>query len=230
MPDDKKIFENVYLAQDRKPGSELLFKSDDSLGTFQIFRTDNLPKYYRNVNEDDSLKFVQIEQPTDINKSMNTSFVDSILPNKHYYYFFRFLDIHGKVSNPSIVYKVMMKKEKNMTPYLQIDTVDLAEVRQKEYDDRFTSTKSLQKYLLVDLASSQKEPNYNNVEVDDTFDFRDPDYLGSYSSVEVSFDNSGNTTQSAFGKRFKFRLTSKQTGKKIDINLKVKQPEVKLNN
>lgn len=230
LPDDKKIFENVYLAQDRKPGSELLFKSDDSLGTFQIFRTDNLPKYYRNVNEDDSLKFVQIEQPTDINKSMNTSFVDNILPNKHYYYFFRFLDIHGKVSNPSIVYKVMMKKEKNMTPYLQIDTVDLAEIRQKEYDDRFTSTKSLQKYLLVDLASSQKEPNYNNVEVDDTFDFRDPDYLGSYSSVQVSFDNSGNTTQSAFGKRFKFRLTSKQTGKKIDINLKVKQPEVKLNN
>lgn len=112
LPDDKKIFENVYLAQDRKPGSELLFKSDDSLGTFQIFRTDNLPKYYRNVNEDDSLKFVQIEQPTDINKSMNTSFVDNILPNKHYYYFFRFLDIHGKVSNPSIVYKVMMKKEK----------------------------------------------------------------------------------------------------------------------
>ena len=230
LSDDKKMFEDVYLAQDRKPGSELLFKSDDSLGTFQIFRTDNLPEYYRSVNEDDSLKFVQIEQPTDINNSMNTSFVDNILPNKHYYYFFRFLDIHGKVSNPSIVYKVMMKKEKNMTPYLQIDIVDLSEQRQKQYDDHFTSTKALQKYLFVDLAESQKQPDYENVEVDFEEDVDDPSYYGSYSSVKVNFNNSGLNTQSAFGKRFKFRLTSKQTGKKIDVNLKVKQPEVKLNN
>jgi hypothetical protein len=123
-----------------------------------------------------------------------------------------------------------MKKQSNTTPYLQIETIDLAEQRQKEYDNLFTSTKSLQKYLFVDLADSQKQPNYNNVEIDAETDRDDIDYYGSYSSVEVNFDNSGLDSESAFGKRFKFRLTSKQTGKKIDINLKVKQPEVKLNN
>ena len=134
------------------------------------------------------------------------------------------------MSNPTIVYKVIMKKQSNTTPYLQIETIDLAEQRQKEYDNLFTSTKSLQKYLFVDLADSQKQPNYNNVEIDAETDRDDIDYYGSYSSVEVNFDNSGLDSESAFGKRFKFRLTSKQTGKKIDINLKVKQPEVKLNN
>ena len=230
LPDDKKLFENVYLAQDRKPGDQLLFKSDDSLGTFQMFRTDKLPDYYRSVNEDESLKLVEIKQPENINVAMNTSFIDDILPNKNYYYFFRFLDIHGKISNPTIVYKVMMKKEKNIMPYLQIDTVDLAEERRKEYDSNFTSTKTLQKYLLVELTDNQKQPDYDNVEIDDSDDPDDVSFYGSYSSVKVNFNNSGMNSQSAFGKRFKFRLTSKQTGKKIDINMKVKQPEVKLNN
>ena len=229
LPDDKTSFENVYLAQDRNPGSELLFKSDDSIGTFQIFRTDNLPMSYKDVNSDDTLKFVEIGQPTETDMSMNTSFIDDIVPNRDYYYFFRFVDIHKKVSNPTVIYKVIMRKQADVLPYLEIEVVDLEEKRKQQYDSDFTSTKTLQKYLFVDLTDSQKQPDYKNLVID-AEDPDQPSFYGSYSSVEVSYNNDDKKSQSVFGKRFKFRLTSKQTGKKIDVNLKVKAPEVKLNN
>ena len=46
----------------------------------------------------------------------------------------------------------------------------------------------------------------------------------------MTYDPALGGVNSVFGKRFKFRITSKQTGKKIDINLNVKPPAEIINN
>ena len=230
LPEDKLIFEDIYISQDRKMGSQLLFKSDDSVGTYQVFRTETLPRTYKDAPLDSTYMFKEIKQPEDPKKAPNTSLIDTIEPNRNYYYFFRFKDIHNKLSNPTIIYRVQMVKEEGSMSYLKVDPIDLEETRKDDYNNKFTFTKTLQKYLFMELTDSQKQVNYDNVEIDYGDATSDPNVIGSYSSANVTFSNNGSSNESVFGKKFKLRLTSKQTGKKIDINLKVKSPETKLNN
>ena len=195
-----------------------------------MFRTETLPRTYKDAPLDSTYMFKEIKQPEDPKKAPNTSLIDTIEPNRNYYYFFRFKDIHNKLSNPTIIYKVQMVKEEGSMSYLKVDPIDLEETRKDDYNNKFTFTKTLQKYLFMELTDSQKQVNYDNVEIDYGDATSDPNVIGSYSSANVTFSNNGSSNESVFGKKFKLRLTSKQTGKKIDINLKVKSPETKLNN
>ena len=67
---------------------------------------DTKPKSYQDFKNG----YVKIAE-TDVNpftaqSATAASFIDSIEPNKKYYYTFRAVDVHDKISNPSPVYQV----------------------------------------------------------------------------------------------------------------------------
>ena len=86
-------------------------------------------------------------------------------------------------------------------------------------NEKLSNTKTFQKYLLFGLNNSENNITYPNLEVND-----DDQALGDYLSQPVAVDSS------VFGKKYKLRITSKQTGRKIDINVNFKNPKNTINN
>ena len=214
---EKMFFENVALSQDKLPGQKLLFKSDDSLGKFQIYRMESLPESYITAPEATNFAVITVDNGTN---AKDTSHIETIVPNKEYYFFFRFVDMHDKISNPTTVYKIKMVAHRDITPYLTMETVDINQKQKDKYEENFSPIKKLQKYLYIEPSVVQNTVTTPSIE-----DFEEA--VGSYLKEPVFLgDPKGDAV---FGKKFKLRITSKQTGRKMDINLTIKEPETTYN-
>jgi len=123
-------------------------------------------------------------------------FDDIIFPNKKYYYTFRSVDIHGHFSNPSSVYEVELIDEKGAVKPI-IKTINLEPISNK------MTTREVQKYLQI-------KPNIKQLY------FPDSENVNSIFSEKNEQKN----------KKYKMRLTSKKTGKQIDINFSFAQKQV----
>jgi hypothetical protein len=115
---------------------------------------------------------------------------DSILPNKKYYYTFRAVDNHGHISNPTPVYEVELIDEKGAVKPI-IRTISMEKKEDK------VPVKECQKYIL--LKPTDKQLYFSD----------NPDM-----NVNSVFSTEDATNR----KKYKLRLTSKGTGKRIDIN------------
>lgn len=211
MDNDLNLFDQCAIHQGVKlPSkdylSEITFRGDDIARTFTMFRMERKPVAYRDFSEDDTSVTFDFYPG-------QTSFVDNIVPNTDYYYAFRSTDIHGKISNPTEVYKIRIISNKSSAPYLKVETFDPRE-EALEKDKRLSTTKTFQKYLLLGLNKNQNEVKYTNVEYNDS-----DQALGNHLVQPVTIDSK------AFGKKYKLRITSKQTGRKIDINIDFKNPK-----
>ena len=190
------------------------FGSDDYPELFEIYRVDFEPRSYRDFNSIRSKKIVldNTNRLTPATPSgipnwrdeivvTSNSIVDDIIPNKKYWYTFRVVDVHGSVSNPSGV--------------LQFEMVDTGNsifplVQEYVFPEPETSyIKPMKKYLKISPSSLQTELSS---EATDAISFRDEHpRLGARAEKSV------------WKKNYKLRLTSKLTGKKIDINFTFKQ-------
>jgi hypothetical protein len=113
---------------------------------------------------------------------------------------FRSIDVHGNISLPTEVYEVEMIDDEG-TIYPIIKAIEL-----KEKNMNATS-KAFKRFLKIKPATKQiffNETGYNGLDTAPT----DTSQLSLGLAEE----------ESAWGQRFKVRLTSRQTGKKIDIN------------
>tara|TARA_A100001515_G_scaffold18336_1_gene13390 strand:+ start:5450 stop:9127 length:3678 start_codon:yes stop_codon:yes gene_type:complete len=116
-------------------------------------------------------------------------FEETIQPNKKYFYIFRAVDPHGHVSNPTAIYEVELIDEAGAVKP-KIRTVDFKK------PDLTDDVKDVKKYIMI-RPSLKQLYNSQNPEVDSIF-------------------SSGLNKKR---KKYKLRLTSKMTGKKIDVNL-----------
>ena len=88
----------------------ILYRTDDFLGTYKIYRTDRMPIKWSDF----------VNQPIkEISNSQSSGFEDNISPNIDYYYFARFEDIHGNFSNPTAIFKLRMVKDGGFPPYIK---------------------------------------------------------------------------------------------------------------
>ena len=117
-------------------------------------------------------------------------FDDLVQPNRKYYYTFRTVDIHGHFSNPSAVYEVELIDEKGAVKPI-IKTISL------DPPQDYQQVKECQKYLMIKPTDKQ-------------IFFSDSEAIDSIFSSKKPVDQR---------RRFKVRLTSKSTGKKVDINI-----------
>lgn len=176
----------------------LAFESDDFPQHFEIFRTQTKPTRYTDF--EDSL-LTTLTPPI-------SSFVDNIKSNTKYWYVFRVLDSHNHYSNPTEVYEVKMIENSGII-YPEITIKSIEELRAEE--EPMTLSKDVQKYIQIKPSILQRffEPEFP-ADIESAMDVEKPRVGVQDESV---FDN---------GKKFKIRITSKHTGRKIDINLKFK--------
>ena len=213
-PDDSLIFSTISKNQKRTDNFSLKrgfveFKNEGAseIDKMEIYRTtvmdSNVESYellYRNF-ENMRIKTLDINPGEDVpenQKARAFDFIDTLEPNVTYYYTFRCLDRHNQPSNPTTIYEVELVYDKGTyLPQIQ----EYHPVLQK----RGVATKRLTRFLEIRGADIQ------------TIDYAKYDTDGSYLGSQIglirdSDDQIKNNT-------FIVRLTSKDTGKKIQFRL-----------
>ena len=200
-PREQEIIDTIRLTNKQAPNSPIRFTTDDRVSAFEIYRMQTPPEKI-----EDFANNLRQFLPTDIDstttqKASSASFIDDVNPNTEYYYTFRSVDVHGKISNPSPVYKMIIVENDGAV-------YPLIEIYQMKKNLPQKPTKTCKKLINIVPRYSQRLINLQKSNI------------GDGSSVkEVKNLVLGSEEKALFGRKFKVRLTSKKTGKKIDLNI-----------
>ena len=210
---ERRVNELIRQNQDRLPTEPIRYESDDHATEFQIFRTDRHPYSYLDFDGKKIKSVYSDIDPETQTKATSASHVDDVVPNKKYWYTFRSVDNHGHISYPSPIYQVeMVDDHGSVYPIIQV--VDFAPRTPKE------SAKQLKRFMQI-------VPTYAQGILND-----EKSGLTGVSSVADRWDKDtfflGVEDETLWGKKFKIRLTSKSTGKKIDVNVVFEHRHLKI--
>jgi len=206
--------DELRRSQKVAPGEPVRFKSDDPIGQtghFEIYRLDTHPQAWSDF-ENNMIASVANNSNygrTETLSASSAEYIDNISPNKKYYYTCRTIDSHGHVSNPSAIYEIELVNDEGSV-YMTKRIVDFSPMEPKH------PTKGMRRLLLIRPTLEQALLNDDLlINVDSAFDVKD-----------IKLGGQGNTVkalqESPWGRKFKFRLVSKKTGKKIDFNVDFK--------
>jgi len=197
----------------RRLDDKITFKTDDFNTSFQIYRLDTPPNQYEDfANNLYTTATTDNNDPTSNIQAGSVPILISQQTNKKYYYIFRAVDYHGGLSNPSPVFEIELYNDGG-AGYPIIRHYEFGKISPK------TPVKTARKMIQIVPRITQA-------------------YVNEAASGLVNADGSpsnvlGNTgivlgieDESLFGKKFKIRLTSKSTGKKLDINVDFKTKRV----
>lgn len=207
-PEEQQKFNELRRLHGLGENDPVEFKGDDPIDFFEIYRITSEPKSYQDFagrlhKEVDTEILEQNGKTVSIDALSSASALDFVKTNVKYYYTFRAVDVRGNVSNPSAIYKFELVDDAG-TIYPVIEIFDLNAKNSEE------TKKSFKKYIQIGSAPIQTEVNITNLLDIESAEDAEVE-LGI--AEEKLFDNYPNK------KKIKLRLTSKDTGKKIDINL-----------
>ena len=209
---DLTVFADARIAQGRPVPNPILFGSDDSVIKFEIFRTTTGPRFYTDFA---GHKIQTLDTITAAGQNVrNAAFIDRIEPNRNYYYCFRTTDLAGQVSNPSSILRVQLVDNNGMIyPIIEPYDVPLPNIRSSE--------KSFRRYLQIDASLDEKRINLDDPSNTETAgSLLEPPNITSELSIGLAsgsvFDN---PTSGTPGTTVKVRIISKDTGRKLDLNL-----------
>jgi len=196
------------------PGSnlqKLQYRNDDPIRQYELFRVDRKPTGYgsfKNFNRTD----FPIEAQLGPDKfSTAVAYVDTIAPNKKYWYCARSIDIHSNISNPTYIFELEMIDDRGqMFMRQKIFTFQPQKLNYKKTGRRFLAIEPTFAQRSYDSAAEQPGPVSIN-------EAPASNILGTQEIRQVS---------SVWGKNFKVRVTSKKTGRKIDLNVTFKNTGV----
>ena len=211
---DIQIFPNEFdrTGLQTNKNSEIYFKSDDPVGRFEIFRLSKPPKKYSDFAEG-------VRTNLGTNTRPENSFIDKVTPNKKYYYTFRSVDIHGKTSNPSVVYECELIMQREFV-YPSVKIYDMQSIEAQ-------ITKPFQRHL--ELLVSPQQTTLNTAPLKELADLLEKgqvvgpvteDILTDIQK-KIEFINPGQSVWNANGmnKKYKIRINSKKSSRKIDFNI-----------
>ncbi len=201
---DQSIIQQMRRAQpDIENGEAIQYYSDTIPQEYQMFMSVTPPDSYGSMIQQGST-FVPI--PTNGNISVVYE-LPQITPNQEYYITFRSAEVAG-ISNPGPVFKVRM-----------VDTPNGVFMILREYDmylQKETYTKlDFQRALKISPSALQRSIAYP-----EGTDLGSREFALSAPHLPLSV---GPETNSIWGKKYKFRITSKTSGKKIDLNIGFEQ-------
>lgn len=202
MKQDEVVFDHVRINQKRlytyPDGSyfypQLRFKSDDFPSEYQVFRLENQkPQSYNDF-------YGRLHRVLDV--SQETAFYTNLQTNVKYYYTFRSVDRHNKLSNPGPVYEVEMVEDGG-TIYPLINVIEIKPPETKKKSKKFS------RFLKIEAAYAQKILNKQKSNIGDDGTFKE-NFKPELGLLEQSLWNQ---------RKFKFRIKSKNSCKAIDLNI-----------
>ena len=202
--EEQSAYDQVAINQNRNDGL-ITFKSDDSAASFQIYRMESPPA----IIEDFANRLYATVTTSPFSGLPGSSATAEIaqFANTKYYYMFRTIDVHGGISNPSPIYEIELYNDGG-AGYPIIRHYDLSSPNPK------TPTKSARKIIQIIPRIAQV---FLNEEASGLVDSGVVQPAAGNKNIVL-----GNQTEPLFGKKFKIRLTSKSTGKKVDLNVNFK--------
>lgn len=198
--EEQERVEEQKIAQKIPPDQEeIMYETDDGITRFEVHRLNYPPRTY----EDFYMNGERVEVRTSFDDELvatSSSYEDKILPNEKYYYCARSIDSHSNVSNPTMVWEVELVSEAGAC-YPKFREYEMETGKEKNYK------KSAKRFIQISPAYMQSVVNN----------------AASGIGPEGPSDNLrdialGVAEQTIWGKKFKLRLTSKATGKKVDFN------------
>lgn len=177
---------------------EVYFETDDTVDTFFIYRLESPPSSYKDFITGG--KEMKIKTALGGTSSSSGAIEDKLIPNKRYYYMARCRDIHENYSNPTEVYEIELVDDAGSTYPV---------IRQYEFKtvENRTPVKPARRFIHISPTTFQSTVNMEMSKIA-------PDKSPMINQRLVL----GNEKKSLWGKKFKIRLTSKSTGKKVDFN------------
>jgi len=198
---DQQVITEIRRSKKKRDDGKIMYTTDDALSAFEIYRLETPPEQI-----EDFASSLRAVVQTDVNrrtiqKATSASFVDTLDPNKTYYYTFRAIDIHGKMSNPTDVYRIQLV-DNDGAVYPLIEIYEIKENKPQK------PSKSGKKLINIEPILTQTLIDFGKSKIGD-----------GNSAKNVSSVFLGQANEPVFGERFKIRLISKQTGRKIDLNV-----------
>jgi hypothetical protein len=217
---DSEEFDKIRDSQGLGPGDPINFQTDDPNVSYQMFRISTPPLSYDDFS---------LASPKSTDK---TSFIDTVSPNQKYYYTFRAVDSNGHISNPTEVYEVQLVTLEDGSDVSKAAILPLI----KEYNfpeaELTYATRDFRKFLLIKPAMGQDEINFetSNLPGSSTNE-NNPDLIRPsfgvkekkiFSQSTGKYDPDTGTWIEISGSvpRYKLRVTSRTTGRKVDVNFK----------
>ena len=199
-PSDAAAISLLRESQRKEEDGLITFGADDHAVAFDIFRIKKHPLSYADFTGN---LHATVETDVDLNtiqSATSIGYVDALKPNTKYYYTARAIDIHGHFSNPTPVFEVQILNENGLI-YPLIRSVEFAKAPS-------ASDKPARRFVqivpnLLQVLINEEKSGYESAETAD--EVRRKIHLGL-------------SKESLWDKRFKLRLTSKSTGKKIEFN------------
>ena len=202
---DAKEFAELQRSQGSKDGT-VLFRSDDPVQTFEMFTLTEKPKRYTDFALA-SRKVLSVkisDKPEQMADAVST--IENLTPNKKYYYIFRSVDIHGHISNPTPIYEVeLVDTDGAIYPLINV------------YEPEVT--------LPIELSRTaqrlvQIRPEYLQSVLDEKASGIDGKSAGTPGGSAIGDIKLGKRDKKLWNKEFKLRLTSCESRRMLDINLK----------
>jgi hypothetical protein len=199
---DQQLKEDYMNARDLLEGDALPFESVSRPRYIEVYRIDIRPTSY--VNFDNKKVGILDLRSDDLKDSYTTDFFDDkILTNKKYYYIFRILNDQRIVGHTSEIYETELINDGGYL-YALFNVLHEEDLQEEIFTN---PSKNFKKLLHLQPNISQLNLNTTNA------DFNE-EALTQVDNVFV-----GSADDLIWGKKFKIRLTSEKTGRKIDLNI-----------
>ena len=208
-PTDQALWDKARKVQDLLPDEPIHFGADDHPAFFEMYRCDFHPSAYTDFA---GKRIARVSSDVSAETAQNAtaaSWIENVEPNRKYYYTFRVVDNHGHISNPTPIYQVEMMDDKGSI-FLDVEIVPLADRVPRDV------SKGMKRFMQLVPTMQQSLLNREDSGI------AEADSVLGTTSVKL-----GNTDDSIWGKKFRIRLTSKSTGKKIDFDVKFDHKHLK---
>lgn len=205
-PRDKTLFNELLDTQKSKDG-QALFKSDDPVQNFEMFKLTEKPRKYTDFAKGERRQFSVKVKGSPGQQADAVSFIEQLTPNVKYYYIFRSRDIHDHISNPTPIYEVeLVDSDGAIYPLINIYEPDP--------DLAIDLSKQGQRLLQI-------RPEFLQSVIDEEASgLLSATSAGTPSGLAIGEVKLGARDIKLWDKKFKLRLTSCETRKMLDINLR----------
>ena len=169
--------------------------------TVQVMRLDKKPKSIYDFK--DSIVTTITKQDDDSRNMELIIHKENIFPNKKYYYIFRAQSVTGMVSNPSPVYEVELIKDSDKSK-ISVSIIKVDMVKDFDPTRKFRNMLQVKPAFIHTVLLDKRE---------------DTSTMPNSNTDPLSLFSLGKADYPIWGRKFKIRIKSNESGKILDLNL-----------